>query len=113
MTTINEINNLPKFTSGNVLNAHELNHVYSALEQIAKKANIHFIRKCVWIEGTMLTADSLNDLLDDVELMFKNLNLTKPKWKFGRFKNGTILKADHLNEIVDKVKICAGKIDLV
>ena len=100
---------LKKFKSGTVLHAADLNGVRSILYQVAKKNNIHLRSRSPWRSGSILTADSLNNLLMDVEKVFEDLALGKISWSFGKFKDGTVLKAEHLNEIFGKIQQCIKK----
>lgn len=89
-----------------VLSACDLNNMYDALSQIAKQADIKTGPKPRWESGAVLTADSLNNFLKDLERVFDSLGLEKIKWSFGKFKDGTVLKAEYLNEIADKIQGC-------
>lgn len=97
---------LNKFASGMALHAKDLNNLSDAIFHIAQKAKIGLRPRSHWESGTVLTADSLNNLLEDVEAVFNGLGLKKPKWSFGKFKNGRVLQADQLNEIVDNIQRC-------
>ena len=97
---------LKRFKSGVVLHASDLNNIDDVLHQIAKKNNIHLGSRLPWKSGAILTADSLNNLLIDVEKVFAGLLLGKIIWSFGKFKDGTVLKAEYLNEVVDRIQEC-------
>ncbi len=101
---------LSKFASGMVLHAKDLNNLSDTIFHIAQKAKISLRPRPHWKSGTVLTADSLNNLLEDVETVFNGLGLKKPKWSFGKFKNGRVLQAEQLNEIIDNIQRCREKI---
>lgn len=105
-----DIEPLKRFKSGAILHATDLNNIYDTLSKIAKQANINLRARSPWTSGSILTADSLNNLLKDIEQVFDGLGLEKIKWSFGQFKNGTVLKAEHLNEVVDKIQECIKKL---
>lgn len=102
----NHIKSLNKFESGMVLRAHDLNNIHEVLLQIADQAGIKLKSNPQWKDGVVLTADSLNILLKDVELILQNLGDRNIKWSFEKFKDGTVLKAEHLNEIVEHIMHC-------
>jgi len=105
-----DIELLKKFKSGTILHASDLNNIYGVLSKIAKQTTINLKSKPQWTSGATVTADSLNNLLNDIEQVFDGLGFEKIKWSFGQFKDGTVLKAEHLNEIVDKLQYCIKKI---
>lgn len=106
-----DLKSLKKFKSGVILHASDLNSIYDILHQIAQQANINLGSRSPWISGAVLTAGSLNNLLQDVERVFDELGFEKIKWSFGKFKDGTVLKADQLNEVVEKIQQCVRKIN--
>ena len=97
---------LKRFKTGAILHASDLNSINETVFLIAKKANIQLRSRPSWTSGAILTAASLNNLLQDVEQLFSGMGYEKIEWSFGKFKDGTVLKAEHLNEIVDKIEQC-------
>lgn len=101
---------LRRFKSGAILHASDLNSINEAISLIAKKANIQLGSRPSWTSGSILTAASLNNLLQDVEQVFSGMGFERIEWSFGKFKDGTVLKAEHLNEIVDKIEQCMKRV---
>lgn len=97
---------LKKFHPGETLKSRDLNDIYKQLAKAAQKKGKKLKSKIVWEPGSILTAASLNILLELVEQLYQSLNLKKPTWSFEKFKDGMVLKAKHLNEIVEKINRC-------
>ncbi len=61
---------LKRFKSGAILHANDLNSIYGTLSQIAKQSNVILKPRTLWTSGATLTADSLNNILEDIEKIF-------------------------------------------
>lgn len=92
---------LEYFKSGTILKSRDLNAIVSKINQMTKKLKVKVNLLPKWKDNEILTAQSLNDLIERIEFLGQYLELKKIKWSFGHFEDGKILKADHFNEIID------------
>lgn len=93
----------PKFSMGQVLKADQLNDLYACVTQLGELTNTT-IAGHIWLRGTILSSESLNQLLRDIESIYQNIGQPKPLWSFNFFHNGMVLKAEHLNEVVREIQ---------
>lgn len=91
------------FGERQVVGADDLNALYKRLCEIARKYGINMMPGVTWMNGTVLTANDLNRLLNDIATVYSRLNQPIVPWSFGVFVSGHILHASYLNEIVDRI----------
>ena len=95
---------LPTFQDGQVLSSRELNALYRFIAERGRELGLQMSPKTVWKDHDLLTAEALNQMLDNLDSIYQCQGKKKPSWTFTRFRNKTPLRASQLNEIASAAK---------
>jgi hypothetical protein len=94
---------IPLFQAGEVLRAEQLNSLYALIVKKASEHGLTMQPSIIWSERTILHAQELNNMLNDIDKIYRHIGKQPPTWSFGRFQPRRVLHSSQLNEIIEGV----------